>query len=71
MRIETKYKVGDKVWIETSSKHCTETTVLTIDCYVCIDSTVYINYQLTDKGNVWFRNESAVYPTKEELLKAL
>lgn len=68
MKIETKYNIGDEVWINILG--CNEKAkVVTIVCYVCIDGSVLINYQLTAHGVSRFRNESAIFNTKDEIIK--
>lgn len=68
MTIETKYNIGDEVLINTFGRH-KKAKVLTIDCYVCIDGSVLINYQLTAHGVIYFRNESEICKTKDEIIK--
>ena len=68
MTIETKYNIGDEVWIHTLGCN-KKAKVVTIDCYVCIDGSVLVNYQLTANGVIWFRNESVIFNTKDEIIK--
>ena len=66
MKIETKYNIGDEVWVMYyNSPHTFEINkVLIIHDY----NETIIQYKV--KGCKYFF-ESEIFPTKEELLKAL
>lgn len=67
MTIETKYNIGDEVWVEIAGKACLVkigaihiTTTGNMNWY---SYDVYYNGQVYGNANV--------FPTKEELLKSL
>lgn len=62
MKIETKYNIGDEVWVITMSKpYCTTITSIHIDK----NGLKYnLKYLLA-------REENEIFATKEELLKSL
>ena len=68
MKIETKYSVGDKVWVMYFGQP--KEIEITIIIIVCSNKGVIVTYQ-----NEWLYGatfpESFVYTTKEELLNSL
>lgn len=70
MTIETKYNIGDKVYINILGRsRKVEITDMVI--YVLPDGDVIIIYQLVVSSSIWTRKEEEIFPTKEELLKSL
>lgn len=72
MTIETKYNVGNIVWVMKDEP--IQTTISGV--YVSEDADgICIKYTVADlwQGDTWipFWNEKFVFPTKEELLKSL
>ena len=70
MKIETKYNIGNKVWLN-SLGHYIKGKVDEINISVLIDGSVHINYDIEKSGYLFARNEDELFPTKEELLKSL
>lgn len=72
MKIETKYDIGDKVWVEwltIPTKMVVESIEFKKDEY-----TEYIWYFVVnpnDRQECYDANECELFPTKEELLKSL
>ena len=64
MTIETKYNIGDEVWVMSYSgkPFCVRITSITIH------KDFLIMYHFVNIGD---REEKHLYPTKEELLKSL
>lgn len=62
MKIETKYDIGQEVWVMTMGKpYCTTITAVHIDKNGLLYN---LKYLLAKK-------EEQIFPTKEELLKSL
>lgn len=63
MKVETKYNVWDKVWIEVEKR----------PIEVCIDRIIIDEYGLTYETSYWNTSlpEEHIFQTKEELLKSL
>lgn len=70
MIIETKYNIGDKVWLNTLGHHI-KGKVDEINISVLIDGSVHIIYSIEKSGYFFERHEDELYRTKEELLKSL
>lgn len=71
MTIETKYNIGNKVWVANIFKEPIEVKVYGIVAEVK-DSNVLIDYHVgIDKNGCSLRKEELVFSTKEELLKSL
>lgn len=70
MTIETKYNIGDEVWIN-SLGHLIKGKVGEINISVLIDGSVPIIYSIEHSGCFFERHDDAIFPTKEELLKSL
>ena len=71
MTIETKYNVGDEVWVSVKGEP-TQGKVRGIDVHIGkMGDTIYgrVTYDVISYEMPY--NESAVFPTKEELLKSL
>lgn len=68
MTIETKYNIGDEVWINSLGHHI-KGKVGEINMSVLIDGSVHINYDIEKSGYLFVRKEDELFPTKEELLK--
>lgn len=67
MKIETKYNVGDNVWIMHRNRClCCKVSMIKID----INPKIYIQYVFILDENIWL-SEEFVFPTKEELIKSL
>lgn len=66
MIIETKYNVGDEVWLKTHQGRVYCNTITGIHIYIKRD--VLIVYSLLNFAD---RAESELFPTKEELLNSL
>lgn len=64
MTIETKYNIGEEVWVMTLNKTpiCQRITKI----YILGDSTIKYSFL-----NIGDREEKYLFPTKEELLKSL
>lgn len=71
MTIETKYNIGDEVWVANIFREPIEVKVYGIVAEVK-DNNVLIDYHvgLSENGCA-FRKEELVFSTKEELLKSL
>jgi hypothetical protein len=71
MTIETKYNMGDEVWIADIFLEPIKVKVYGIFAEVK-DNNVLIDYHVgLDKNGSVLRKEELVFPTKEELLKSL
>lgn len=70
MTIETKFNIGDEVWFNALST-CKKGKVSAFEIFVFSDGSVQITYSVEKSGFYWHRQESALFPTKEELLKSL
>lgn len=77
MTIETKYNIGDEVWVISDNKaQClTITKIRTIshgrvfdEYYTIVDASMHIEYCFSN--DEWVK-EKYCFPTKEELLKSL
>ena len=64
MTIETKYNIGDEVWLMSYNNHPHCGKIVSI----IIKSDLSILYHFLFFGN---REEKEIFPTKEELLKSL
>lgn len=64
MTIETKYNIGDEVWMKSYSNHLYCDRIVSIS----IKSDLSIMYNFS---SVFSREENELFPTKEELLKSL
>jgi hypothetical protein len=69
MTIETKYNVGDEVWIRTL-KFNVKARVIGVTINLREDG-VIMEYGLERKGHYYQRRECDLFTTKEELLKSL
>lgn len=70
MTIETKYNIGDEVWINSLGHHI-KGNVDEINISVLIDGSVHIIYSIDKSGYFFERHGEELFPTKEELLKSL
>lgn len=72
MVIETKFNLGDKVWLITHNTICNLTiTNIMVTSYPTFYSIKY-GFGTTEKTKMFdLVEEKFVYPTKEELLKSL
>ena len=69
MKIETKYSIGDEVWIMWKKKiYCVPIEAITVEAFC---SKVVIRYDMVVPNACISCREYAVYSTKEELLKSL
>lgn len=64
MTIETKYNIGDEVWVMSYSNHPYCDRIVSIS----IESDLSIMYNFS---SLFSREENELFPTKEELLKSL
>jgi hypothetical protein len=64
MTIETKYNIGDEVWVMSYSNHIYCDRIVSIS----IKSDLSIMYNFSC---LFSREEREVFPTKDELLKSL
>lgn len=69
MTIETKYNIGDEVWIYYNMKPI-KMVVTHINIYCCKRRTLETKIRYVLNGNISF-DERVLFPTKEELLKSL
>lgn len=72
MTIETKYNIGDEVWVEFFMKP-TRMVVESIEFRKDenTESIWYFVVNINDRRECYDANESELFPTKEELLKSL
>ena len=71
MTIETKYNIGDEVWVANLFREPIEVKVYGIVAGVK-NGNVLIDYHVGfDKNCCTLKKEALVFPTKEELLKSL
>jgi hypothetical protein len=68
--IETKYNVGDEVWIRTL-KFNKKVNVIGITINIRTNGEVLMEYGLESRGYYYTRRECDLFPTKEELIKSL
>lgn len=71
MTIETKYNIGDEVWIVSKGKAVKDVVDM---IHIHIGSDENIGYSFKSKralGLFETIEESSIFPTKEELLKSL
>jgi hypothetical protein len=66
MTIETKYNIGDEVWFR-GYKEIYKDKIFHIHANIDCDGKIRINYELW--GDT-IKEESKLFPTKEELLKS-
>ena len=72
MKIETKYNIGDEVWVEwfsTPTKMIVESLLFVKDRE--IEKIMYSVINPADRRECYDANECELFPTKEELLKSL
>ena len=67
MTIETKYNIGDEVWFR-GYKGIYQDKIFHIHININCDGEIQINYEL---WGYTIKEESKLFPTKEELLKSL
>lgn len=65
MTIETKYNIGDEVWFTTQYQRPVKAKIIGIHI---VGKSLYLTYLFEEYAP---RLESALFPTKEELLKSL
>lgn len=70
MTIETKYNIGDEVWLMALGKP-KKGKIGTISIGVLGDGDVKLKYSVEKIGFWYHRYENQLFPTKEELLKSL
>ena len=71
MTIETKYNIGDEVWITNIFMNPTEVKIYGIVAEIK-DNKVLIDYHVgLSKDSCTLTKEELIFPTKEELLKSL
>lgn len=68
MLIDTKYNVGDKVWMHSLGRYY-NAEIIGITINVRTEGDIIIEYGLTRKGYYYQRRENDIFPTKEELIK--
>lgn len=66
MTIETKYNVGNEVWLK-SLGFTIKATIFAINIVVLSDKEVHIRYDLSERGAFYERGENELFRTKEEL----
>ena len=71
MTIETKYNIGDEVWMMKENKPTTRIVSFVEIIAASTISKSFIRYGLKTEGVVERVVESLLFPTKEELLKSL
>ena len=70
MKFETKYNLGDEVWVKNCFNEPFQMEV--IEVYVDVTKICEIhNYRLANGSATVLRNQNELFPTKEELLKSL
>ena len=69
MTIETKYNIGDEVWIYYNME-LQKMTITHINIYCCKRGTLKTEVRYVVDNSISF-GESSLFPTKEELLKSL
>ena len=71
MTIETKYNIGDEVWVNVLDEPCN--FIVKGIRFVCDRFHKRIIYFLLEEGEcvLIFLDEKELFPTKEELLKSL
>lgn len=72
MKIETKYNLGQEVWISLCEKH-TLCVIEGVVYYKLINlNCIYYKLVIKNKSDCSFiKEENELFPTKEELLKSL
>lgn len=70
MKIETKYNIGDEVWVLCEGR-AQSAIVMAIGVIVVSNGDKEIAYTVESKRMVYKYGEKEVFPTKEELLKNL
>ena len=72
MTIETKYNIGDEVWVEFFMEP-THMVVKSIEFRKNenTESICYLVMNITDRREWYNAKESELFPTKEELIKCL
>ncbi len=71
MTIETKYNIGDKVWVCDTDKHIYVGKISKTRIYLLEDGAYVDCLFCSPSGwNCWIA-ERALFPTKEELLNSL
>lgn len=78
MKIETKYDIGDEVWVMKDNRPQEfEVNGISVECLdgmynSCIHSGIEsVKYDLGKRMNPMIYSEIYLFPTKEELLKSL
>lgn len=71
MTIETKYNIGDEVWVANIFREPIEVKVFGIVAEVKDNNTMIDYYVGFYKKGCALRKEELLFPTKEELLKSL
>ena len=71
MTIETKYNIGDEVWLMKENKPTKRVVDFIEIIAASTTSKSFIQYGLKIEGDVERVVESRLFPTKEELLKSL
>lgn len=71
MKIETKYNLGDEVWVDVLDEPCT--FIVKGIRVICDKFHKRIVYTLLEEGGDIFiyLDEKEIFPTKEELLNSL
>ena len=70
MTIETKYNIGDDVWLLYNNK-AVSSRIFRIEVKVDLHLSARIKYYLSGSDIAEFYSEDKLFPTKEELLKSL
>ena len=70
MTIETKYNIGDEVWLMVLGRP-KKGQIGAMTIWVLGDGDVELKYSVEKSGFWYQRYESQLFPTKEELLKSL
>lgn len=68
MLIDTKYNIGDNVWIHSLGRHY-NAKIIGITINIRTEGDIFIEYGIHRKGCYYQRRETDIFPTKEELLK--
>ena len=71
MTIETKYNIGDDVWMMKENKPTKRLVSFIETITASTTSKSFIQYGLKNEGVVERVVENLLFPTKEELLKSL
>ena len=71
MTIETKYNIGDEVWVKTRTTGVQKWKIREITIEILKNGKYRELYRIKRKGLYYIAFLSELFPTKEELLKTL